>query len=41
MFSSKSVIVSALIFGSLIHFEFLLVYGVRKCSDFILIHVAV
>ena len=35
MFSSKSFIVS-LIFRSLIHFEFIFVYGVRKCSNFIL-----
>ena len=31
MFSSKSFIVSGLMFRSLIHFEFLFVYGVRKC----------
>ena len=41
MFSSKSFIVSGLIFSSLIHFEFIFVYGVRKCSNFILLHVAV
>ena len=41
MFSSKSFIVSSLVFRSLIHFEFIFVYGVRKCSDFILLHVAV
>ena len=29
MFSSKSFIVSGLIFRSLIHFEFIFVYGVR------------
>ena len=40
-FSSKSFIVSGLTFRSLIHFEFIFVYGVRKCSDFILLHVAV
>ena len=33
MFSSKSFIVSVLMFRSLIHFEFIFVYGVRKCSD--------
>ena len=33
--------VSGLIFGSLIPFEFIFVYGVRKCSHFILLHVAV
>ena len=32
MFSSKSFIVSGLTFRSLIHFEFIFVYGVRKCS---------
>ena len=40
MFSSKSFIVSGLTFRSLIHFEFFFVYGVRKCSNFILLHVA-
>ena len=39
--SSKSFIVSGLKFRSLIHFEFIFVYGVRKCSNFILLHVAV
>ena len=28
-------------FRSLIHFEFVFVYGVRKCSDFIVLHVIV
>ena len=41
MFSSKSFIVSGLTFRSLIHLEFIFVYGVRKCSNFILLHVAV
>ena len=41
MFSSKSFIVSSLTFRSIIHFEFIFVYGVRKCSKFILLHVAV
>ena len=41
MFSSKSFIVSYLIFRSLIHFEFIFVYDVRKCSNFILLYVAV
>ena len=41
MFSSKSFIVSGLTFKSLIHFEFIFVYGVRKCSNFILLYVAV
>ena len=41
MFSSKSFIASGLTFRSLIHCEFTFVYGVRKCSNFILLHVAV
>ena len=41
MFSSKSLVVSGLTFRSLIHFEFIFVYGVRKCSNFIVLHVAV
>ena len=41
MFSSRSFIVSSLTFRSLIHFEFIFVYGVRECSNFILLHVAV
>ena len=40
MFSSKSFIVSDLTFRSLIHFEFIFVYGVRKCSNFIVSLVA-
>ena len=40
-FSSKSFIVSGLTFRFLIHFEFIFVYGVRKCPNFILLHVAV
>ena len=39
MFSSKSFTVSVLKFRSLIHVEFLFVYGVRKCSSFTLLHV--
>jgi len=39
MFSSRSFIVSGLTFQSLIHFEFIVVYGVRKCSSFILLQV--
>ena len=35
MFSSKSFIVSGLTFTSIIHFEFIFVYGVKKCSNFI------
>ena len=41
MFSSKSFIVSGLTFRSLIHLEFILVNGVRECSNIILLHVAV
>ena len=41
MFSTESFIVSGLTFRSLIHFEFILVYGVRKYYNFILLHVAV
>ena len=39
MFSSRSFIVSGRTFRSLIHFEFIFVYGVRKCSSFILLQV--
>ena len=38
MFSYKSFIVSGLIFRSLIHFEFIFVYGARKCYSFNLLH---
>ena len=38
MFSSRSFIVSDLTFRSLIYFEFVFVYSVRKCSSFILLH---
>ena len=41
MFPSKSFIVSGLTFRSLVHFEFISVYHVRECSNFILLHVAV
>ena len=41
MFSSKSFIVSGLTFRSLIHFEFISLYGVRQCSSFILLYVFV
>ena len=41
MFSFRSFIVSGLTFRSLIHFEFIFVYGVKKCSNLILLHVAV
>ena len=40
LFSSKSFIVSSLTSRSLIHFEFISVCGVRECSNFILLPVA-
>ena len=40
LLSSKSFILSGLTFKSLIHFEFLFVYDVKKCSNFLLLHVA-
>ena len=39
LFSSRNFIVSGFTFRSLIHFEFVFVYGVRKCSSFILLQV--
>ena len=41
MFSSKSFIVSGLTYRSLIHFDFIFLYGIRKCSNFILLQVVV
>ena len=41
MFPSKSFMVSCLILKSLSHFEFIYMIGVRKCSNFIDLHVAV
>ena len=41
MFSSKAFRVSGLTFRSLIRFEFIFVYDVRKCSRFILLQVAI
>ena len=41
MFSSKSFLVSGLAFRSFIPLEFIFVCGVKKCSNFILLHVAV
>ena len=41
MFFSKTFIVSDLVLMSLIHFEFIFVCGVRACSNFILLHIAV
>ena len=37
MLSSRSFIVSGLMFRSLSHFQFIFVYGVRQCSTFILL----
>ena len=39
MFSSRSFIVSVLTFRSLVHFEFIFVYNVRKCFSLILLWV--
>ena len=39
MFSSTSFTVSGLTFRSLIYFEFIFAYGVRKCSSCILLQV--
>ena len=39
IFSSRGFIVSGLMSRSLIHFEFIIVYGIRKCSSFILLQV--
>ena len=41
MFFSKNLILSGLTFMSLIHAEFIFVYGVRKCYNFILLQVVV
>ena len=41
MFSSKSFMVSGLIFRYLIHFEFTFMYGVKKFSNFFILSVAV
>ena len=41
MFSSKIFIVSGLAVRSLINFEFIFMYGVRKLSNFILLCVVV
>ena len=40
MFFSRNFIVSRLTLGSLTHFEFIFVYGIREYSNFILLHVA-
>ena len=39
IFSSRSFVFSGLMFRSLIHFEFIFFYGVRKYSSFILLQV--
>ena len=39
MFSSRGFIVSGITFGSLIHVEFIFVYGIKKCSSLILLEV--
>ena len=39
MFFSRNFIVSGLTFRSLIHFEFIFVNGVMKCSSFVLLQV--
>ena len=41
MFSSRSFMPSGLIFRSLINIDCIFVYGVRKCSNLIVLHIAV
>ena len=41
IFPSRSFMVSGLMFKSLSHFEFIFVSGVRECSNFIDLYVAV
>ena len=41
MISSRSLILLCLIFKSLSHFEFIFVYNVRVCSNFIDLHLAI
>uniref|UniRef100_A0A8D0PBB2 Uncharacterized protein n=1 Tax=Sus scrofa TaxID=9823 RepID=A0A8D0PBB2_PIG len=41
MFSSRSLMVSCLIFKSFSRFEFIFMHGVRVCSSFIALHIAV
>ena len=41
MISSKGFIVSCLTFRSLIHSEFIIVYGARRCFTFVVLHVDV
>ena len=40
-FSSKSIIVSDLVFKPLIHFELIFLYGAKECFDFIFLQVTV
>ena len=40
MFSSRSFMVSCLVFKSLSYFEFIFLYSVRECSNFIDLHAA-
>ena len=41
MFSFKSFVVSGFTFRSVIHLNFILGYGVRECSKFILLYIVV
>ena len=41
VFSSRSFVLSCTIFWSLNHLELIFVYGVRECSKFIDLHIAV
>ena len=41
MFSSRSFVVSGLMLRTLIHFEFIFVYAIRECSNFILLYITV
>ena len=41
MFSSRNFMVPCLIFGSLNNFEFIFVYCMRECSNFIDLHATV
>ena len=41
MFSSRIFMISDLTFRSLIHSELIFLYGVRECSNFIVLHIAV
>ena len=41
MFTSRSFMVSGFRFRSLIHFDFIFLYGVRKCANLIVLHAAI